>query len=291
MTANILIVDGAPSASQDLLVANGGRRHGPNYAAALQSQIADTLTGIEVFVLAAADGADLPQGMALSDFDGIAWTGSPLNAYHETPAVTRQVEFARAAFQSGVPCFGSCWGLQVMMVALGGKVRLNPKGAEMGVARAIVLTEAGRAHPMYAGKPPVFDALCVHQDEVCELPDGAVLLAGNAVSDVQAVSLHDGARSYWGVQYHPEYDLLQMGAMFRRSAQRMTDRGLFASLDVAERFADDLLALHADPARRDLSWRYGISADILELDRHRREFANWLRVEVAPRLAGTRKAA
>ena len=285
MTANILIVDGAPGASQDLLVASGGRRHGPNYAGALQSQIADNLRGIEVFVLAAADGANLPQGMALGDFDGIAWTGSPLNAYHDTPEVTRQIDFARIAFQSGVPCFGSCWGLQVMMVALGGKVRLNPNGAELGIARSIALTEAGRAHPMYVGKPEVFDALCVHQDEVCELPAGAVLLAGNSVSAVQAVSIADGERSYWGVQYHPEYDLLQMGAMFKRSARRMTDRGLFKTLEIAEEFAGDLQALHGDPGRRDLAWRYGISTDILDTNRHRREFANWLRMEVAPRMA------
>ena len=284
MTANILIVDGAPSASQDLLVASGGRRHGPNYGAALASQAHESVGGVAVFVLAAADGASLPQGMALSDFDGIAWTGSPLNAYHETDAVTRQIEFARIAFQSGVPCFGSCWGLQVMMVALGGKVRMNPKGAEMGVARSILLTDAGRAHPMFDGKPAVFDALCVHQDEVCDLPPGAELLAGNSVSDVQAASLRDGARSFWGVQYHPEYDLLQMAAMFKRSAARFVDRGLAQSLEHAEAFATDLRALHDDPTRKDLAWRYGISGDIIDPDRHRREFANWLRVEVAPRL-------
>ena len=285
MPAHILIVDGAPSASQDLLEQAGGRRHGPNYAAALDSQAHASVGGVETFVLAAADGATLPQGMALSDFDGIAWTGSPLNAYHDTPEVTRQIEFALTAFQAGVPCFGSCWGLQVMMVALGGKVHRNPKGAESGVARSILLTEAGRAHPMYEGKPSVFDALCVHQDEVCDLPDGAVLLAGNAVSDVQAASLHDGTRSFWGVQYHPEYDLLQISAMFRRSAQRLVDRGLFPTIEQSQHFAADLRTLHDDPNRADIAWRYGISPDIIDPDRHRREFANWLRVEVAPRLA------
>ncbi len=285
MTAHILIVDGAPSASQDQLVASGGRRHGPNYGAALASQAGDGVRDIKTYVLGAADGENLPQGMALADFDGIAWTGSPLNAYHDTPEVNRQIDFARTAFESGVPCFGSCWGLQVMMVALGGKVRLNPRGAEMGVARSILLTGEGGAHPMYQGKRPVFDALCVHQDEVCELPDGAVVLAGNAVSEVQAVSLHDGPRSFWGVQYHPEYDLLQISAMFRRSAQRMVDRGLMPSLEVAHGFAADLRALHDEPTRRDIAWRYGISADIIDPDRHRVEFANWLRVEVAPRMA------
>jgi len=285
VTAHILIVDGAPSASQDLLVAHGGRRHGPNYAQALASQAHESVGGVETFVLAAADGADLPQGMALGDFDGIAWTGSPLNAYHDTPEVTRQIAFARAAFQAGVPCFGSCWGLQVMMAGLGGKVRKNPKGSEMGVARSILLTEAGRAHPMYHGKSPVFDALCVHQDEVCDVPCGAEILAGNGISEVQAVSLRDGERSFWGVQYHPEYDLLQIAAMFSRSAQRMVDRGYAASLEEAQAFAADLRALHDDPGRKDLAWRYGIGADIIDTDRHRREFSNWLRVEVAPRLA------
>ena len=284
MSAHILIVDGAPSASQDLLVASGGRRHGANYSAALASQAGPDIGEVRTFVLAAADGETLPQGMALSDFDGIAWTGSPLNAYTESEAVTRQVDFARIAFQSGVPCFGSCWGLQVMLVALGGKVRLNPRGAEMGVARSIQLTDAGRAHPMYAGKPTVFDALCVHQDEVCELPQGATLLAGNSISDVQAASLHDGERSFCGVQYHPEYDLLQMAAMFRRSAQRLVDRGYMPDIATAEAMSTDLRALHDDPTRKDVAWRYGLSADIIDPDRHRLEFANWLRTEVAPRL-------
>ena len=281
MTARILIVDGAPAASQDRLVANGGRRHGPNYAAALQSQ---TDLAIDAFVLAAADGETLPQGMELADFDGIAWTGSPLNAYHDTEPVGRQIDFARAAFLSGVPCFGSCWGLQVMMAALGGKVEKNPRGAESGIARNILLTDAGRAHPMYAGKPAVFDALCVHQDEVTALPQGAVLLAGNRMSAVQAVALRDGPRSFWGVQYHPEYDLLQISAMFRRNAARLVERGLFPDEAAAIAFTADLRALHDDPARKGIAWRYGISEDIIDPNRHRIEFANWLQAEVAPRL-------
>jgi GMP synthase (glutamine-hydrolysing) len=73
--------------------------------------------------------------------------------------------------------------------------------------------------------------------------------------------------------------------MFRRSAKRMVDRGYAATLEEAEAFAADLRALHDDPGRKDLAWRYGIGADIIDTDRHRREFANWLRVEVAPRLA------
>jgi GMP synthase (glutamine-hydrolysing) len=283
LAAHILIIDGAPRPSQDLLVANGGRRQGVNYALALASQAAASVGEIIPHILATTDGAELPEGMALSDFDGIAWTGAPLNAYTEKPEVRRHVELAHAAFLSGVPCFGSCWGLQVMVVALGGKVHKNPHGLQRGVARAIQLTEAGRNHPMYTGKAPVFDALCIHRDAVAALPEGAAVLAANSQCDVQAMAVQVDGRSFWGVQYHPEFDLHQISAMYKRSAHRLVEGGFARTEDEARAIAEDLRTLHDDPARRDLAWRYGITTDILDADRHRREFANWLRVKVAPR--------
>lgn len=284
MTARILIVDGVPKTSQDLLVANGGRAQGQNYAEALISQ-SGAIGGIEAFIMAAAEGGDLPSGMTLADFDGVAWTGSPMNIYNDSPVIQRKVAFARAAFEAGLPCFGSCWGLQVMMVALGGKVQKNPRGPQLGFARAIQLTDAGRAHAMFRGKPVVFDAICVHQDEVCEVPDGVRVLAGNRQCDIQAVAVRDGDRSFWGVQYHPEFDLHQISAMWRRSAQRYVDRGLVRSIEEMHGIAADLKALHEDHGRRDIAWKYGITQDIVDTDRHRLELANWLRCEVAPRAA------
>ena len=283
MTAKILIVDSAPADAQAALAKHGAVPHGENYAAALQSQAPEALGAVDFFVLAAGDCESLPQGVAVSDFHGIAWTGSPLSAYQDGPIVKHQVDFARAAFDSGVPCFGSCWGLQVMTVALGGRVHLHPKGFEFGVARQITLNETGRTHPMYQGKRAVFDALCSHQDEVCALPPGAVLLASNEHSDVQAVECDDGDRSFWGVQYHPEYDLRQMAALFGRAARRMVADGFVLTKEDAEAMAVDFRALQQAPDRKDVAWRYCIGTDITDPVRHRTEFANWLRVKVAPR--------
>lgn len=285
MKARVLVVEGSPAAGQEAIVALGGARSGENYAAALQSQAPGGATQLDCFVLAAADGERLPQGMQLSDFHGIAWTGSPLGAYETTPAVTGQIELARAAYQSGVPCFGSCWGLQVMAVALGGKVHLNPNGYEIGIARQIRLNAAGRAHPMYSGKAAVFDAVCVHQDEVCALPPGAQILAGNEVSAIQAAVIEEGERSFWGVQYHPEFGLAQMSALFRRRAARLVKEGLARSEAEVETLAADYMALDRDRARRDLAWRYGIGQDVLDDRVHRLEFANWLTAKVLPRAA------
>jgi GMP synthase (glutamine-hydrolysing) len=283
LAARILIVDGAPTAAQDDLVRHGGARLGDNYLAALNSQLPPGLVTLDCFILAAGDGAHLPRGLGLSDFDGIAWTGSPLSAYEDRLVVTTQVEFARAAFASGIPCFGSCWGLQVMAVALGGSVRRHPNGPEIGVCRQIIQTQMGRSHPMYDGKASVFDALCVHQDEVCALPKGANLLASNDFCTVQAAECAEGEKSFWGVQYHPEYALSQLAALFSRSAERLVTSGFAATLANANTIAADFLTLHRDANRKDLAWRYGIGADILDPQRHRREFGNWLRAKVLPR--------
>jgi GMP synthase (glutamine-hydrolysing) len=283
LTARILIVDGAPRVAQKKLKAHGGNWLGEIYQAALRSQLPPGFDDLDCFVLAAGDGEPLPHGVALSDFHGIAWTGSPLSAFESLVAVTTQIEFARAAFRSGVPCFGSCWGLQVMTVALGGRVHRHPAGPEIGVSRQITVTHAGRAHAMYNGKTAVFDALCVHQDEVCLLPGSACLLAANEFSAVQAAEITDGDRSFWGVQYHPEYDLSQIATLFSRGAERLVSSGFASTVADAQAIAGDFMALHHDAHRKDLAWRYGIGPDILDPDRHRRELFNWLRVKVLPR--------
>ena len=70
----------------------------------------------------------------------------------------RQIELAKAVFAAGVPCFGSCWGLQVGVAAAGGTVVRDPRGREFGFARRIMLSAVGRDHAMFQGKPEVFEA-------------------------------------------------------------------------------------------------------------------------------------
>ena len=53
--------------------------------------------------------------------------------------------------------------MQMAAVAAGGEVRKNPHGREMGFARKLRLTAEGRVHPMYEGKPDVFDGFISHR--------------------------------------------------------------------------------------------------------------------------------
>ena len=278
----ILVADGNTREVNEAHVALGGNATGEHYARVLKSLHGD----VECTVVhpARAGRAELPPGVGLASFDGLAWTGSSLNVYNAGPAVRPQIELARAAFAAGVPQFGSCWGLQVAAVAAGGVVRANPLGRELGIARGIALTAAGMAHPMYAGKPAVFDAIAVHMDEVAELPAGATVLASNAMSAIQAAEIRHQAGTFWGTQYHPEYDLNEIATVILRHGSRLVEAGFFADLPTLQRFANDLRVLHANPGRKDLAWLYGIGADVLDPNRHRHELTQWLKCQVLPRI-------
>ena len=179
---------------------------------------------LQIDVVLAADGdVELPAG-GIENYDGVTMTGSALNIYNGGEPVTRQIELAKAVFAAGVPFFGSCWGLQVAVTAAGGEVRANPRGREFGFARRIVLTDAGVQHRLFAGKPAAFEAPCVHRDEIARLPAGATVLAQNEFG-VQAAAFTWRAGTFWGVQYHPEYDYLDIAAAAERYGETLVAEG------------------------------------------------------------------
>jgi GMP synthase (glutamine-hydrolysing) len=279
--ARIMIFDGASARSQRAIAAHGGPTNVDMFTRALSLHQAD----LELFALNVADGERLPQGLTLSDFDGIVIGGSPLNVYKAVPEVTRQIEVAREAFECGVPMYGSCWGLQLVVAALGGVVRLNPNGREIGVARNIALNDHGREHLLFAGKAKAFDALCSHQDDVATLPQNAKVLASNGVSAVQAIEIERGASSFLGVQYHPEHTFALSAALIETRAERLVEEGFVRSAAELGAVVADLRAIDADPARRDIAWRLGLDGQVLDPKLRTAEIGNWLRAKVLPHRA------
>lgn len=275
----LLVVEGNTAEARARHVESSGRTASEGYSAVLNGFAPDAIIDV---CFPADPGANLPERSALADYDGAVITGSSLNLWKAEAPSLRQVELAREIFASHVPFFGSCWGLQVAAVAAGGTVRLNPKGREIGVARKITLTEAGRAHPMHSGRPLAFDAPTVHSDEVGVLPGDILVTATNAVTDVQAAEIRHEGGVFWGVQYHPEYGLREIAATLRRYGTRLIDDGFFRSLGELEAHAALYSALGEDPGRRDLAWRLGIDADVLDPLTRMAEIANWLNHAVRP---------
>src|SRR5215467_9089135 len=277
---NILIAEGTPAVWQAERAGFGLPSNFSLFAAAVRQHRPD----IRCTPLNIADGEALPVGITLSDFEGVMFPGSPLHIYDSDPCVTRQIDFARTAFAAGVPVWGSCWGLQLAVVALGGSVRRNPRGRELPIARAITVTDTGRAHPLLASRPAVFDALCSHLDEIETLPPSSQVLAANEVSAVQAIAAQTSGRgSFHGTQYHPEHTLAVSAALMEMRATELVEEGFAGNPADIVAMAADFRTLAAAPLRRDLIWRYGIASEITDPIRRTTEIGNWLETVVTSR--------
>ena len=176
-------------------------------------------------------------------------------------------------FEVGLPCFGSCNGLQLAGVLLGGRVAAAAE-LEVGVAREVRLTDAGAGHPMMAGRTPSFAVPAVHRDRVVELPPGATCLAGNRHSRYQAFVYEADGIDFWGVQYHPEIAPEEIAQYLRSRPDLFADhQHLVADLLVAER--DDEAAA-----------RFGAQSDELRPPVRTTELRNWLAHVAAQRAPG-----
>ncbi len=268
-----MIVDGYPAEARRELQGAGASTGGDLYLRMLKQRRPQAQTE----TIFPADQSSLPSEEELSAYRGLLWTGCSL-CIHQSgdDRVERQIELARRAFAAGVPQFGSCWAIQIAAVAAGGKVASHPRGREMGVARKICLTDEGRSHPMYRGKAPAFDAFICHLDEVTELPPGATLLAGNQFTRVQALEVRHLAGSLWGVQYHPEYTVGEMGRLAKARRQVLIKEGFFEDFAAADHYVWRLEELDRNPGRTDLVWDLSLDGDVLDDDIRQLELINWL---------------
>lgn len=270
----ILIVDGYPKRVREKLVEDGATVAAELYSNTLRACRPDVSCET---VYAADPDSSLPAGGVLEDFDGAVWTGSVVSVRETSDAsVRRQIEFTRAVFDAGVPGFGSCFAIQIATVAAGGTVVHNPKGREVGIGRGLTLTEAGRIHPIFEGRAPVFEAAMIHEDMVFTLPAGGVVLAKNDMAPIQAATFPTGRSFFTGVQYHPEFHAAELGAILWRQRKALVREGFYPDFEAVRAVADDMIALHKDPTREDLREKTGITDDLLDDTIRLTEVNNWV---------------
>lgn len=200
---------------------------------------------------------------AYEGVDGVVYTGSGVAWATDAPqAAPLKAEMERT-FQQGRPVWGSCNGMQLAAVVLGGGVGASPSGVEIGVARDIRPTKQGAKHPMMHGRADGFAVPCVHRDEVQKLPTGAILIASNAHSPVQAMAYQGNGVDFWGTQYHPEITMADLAASTAGNTVFNGAGDLTGDLAIADR----------DSAAAN---RLGTSVEGLSLPVRARELANWL---------------
>ena len=103
----------------------------------------------------------------------------------------------RRAVRDRIPTLGICLGAQLLATAHQGTVERAASGPEIGPA-LIAKRDAAESDPLFGPLPMLPDVLQWHQDEITELPLGAVLLAASSNYPVQAFRVGTAA---WGVQF------------------------------------------------------------------------------------------
>ncbi len=98
---------------------------------------------------------------------------------------------------SNTPLLGLCWGHQLIVHTLGGKVGKG-SSAEYGLGKIFVDDE----DLLFRGIPKEFTAWVSHFDEVKELPEGFVSLAHSDTCKTEAMRHKE--RKIFGCQFHPE---------------------------------------------------------------------------------------
>jgi GMP synthase (glutamine-hydrolysing) len=123
---------------------------------------------------------------------GLILSGGPASVYADgAPKLRTEL------LELGIPVLGICYGMQAMVLALGGRVESAPVG-EFGRSQLQIRIE-GR---LLTGQPHEQACWMSHRDTVFEPPPGFTALASSTESPVAA--LEDTDRGLYGIQYHPE---------------------------------------------------------------------------------------
>ncbi len=164
---------------------------------------------------------------SLKKYDGIILTGSTLRINDNSNEVKKHLEFARTCFDHGKKFFAACWGLQIAVTAIGGKCRIAPNGAHVGIAQNIELTDEGKKHMLYVSKSHKFTAPAFNFDEVEIPPKNSLLLASDKINKFAAMHITAGKSEIWGLQYHPEIPYSYMVKLIKHRKKRLLDAKSF----------------------------------------------------------------
>ncbi|KAJ3274073.1 hypothetical protein HDV01_003566 [Terramyces sp. JEL0728] len=139
------------------------------------------------------------------EYDQFIISGSRYSCYEDLPWILKLKQFVKDHDNSQVKFIGVCFGHQIIAEALGGKVKPNDKGWEIGWI-SVTLNDQGR-------KLLSKDAIAIqsmHKDHVVQVPPGFVVLGSTDLSPVQSMYK---PHKYFTIQGHPEFKAAYTNAL------------------------------------------------------------------------------
>lgn len=150
----------------------------------------------------AADVVHLPSGERVRDlatYSHVIVTGSEASIVNPEPWYEAEIAAVREAHALGLPMLGSCFGHQMLALALSG-----PSSVSASATPEVGWIPIHRVHddPLFASLPDPFHVFASHFDEVRFPPPPWCVLLKSADCGVQAMRYGD--KPIWGIQAHPE---------------------------------------------------------------------------------------
>lgn len=119
-------------------------------------------------------------------------SGGPASVWDDcSPSITNKL------FELGIPLLGICYGMQLIVHLLGGKVERS-KRREFGPSEVQITDDAD----IFSGIPQKTSVWMSHSDRVLELPAGFSSIASSVNSPIAAIK--SDTDTIFGIQFHPE---------------------------------------------------------------------------------------
>ncbi len=139
----------------------------------------------------------------LKDFKGIIISGGPQSVYDDgSPQCNSGI------FELGIPVLGVCYGQQLMVYQLGGKVEAGAV-KEYGPAQIVVKDDEGIFKGISEKAGDNFQVWMSHGDTVTQLPEGFEVAGSTA--DCETAAVADNEKKLFGVQFHFEVTHTEYG--------------------------------------------------------------------------------
>lgn len=143
------------------------------------------------------------------EYSHLILTGSEISILEREAWVYREIELVREAVDKGIPTLGSCYGHQLVALALAGPahVRRSPE-PEIGW----ISVQITRKNELLKQNEQIF-SFSIHFDEVVDLGNDFKVFVSSEKCKIQGFQLKN--KPIWGIQMHPEINIPEAQKLLR----------------------------------------------------------------------------